>query len=71
MELQGETATQQTPALRYAVTPGYIETMHIPLLRGRLLNDHDIAGTPPAVLINQSLADFKFPRPGPSAISCA
>ncbi len=65
MELQGETAAQQTPALRYAVTPGYIETMHIPLLRGRLLNDHDIAGAPPAVLINQALADLKFPHQDP------
>jgi len=65
MELQGETAAQQTPALRYAVTPGYIETMHIPLLRGRLLNDHDIAGAPPAVLIDQALADLKFPHQDP------
>jgi len=65
MELQGETAVQQTPALRYAVTAGYIETMHIPLVRGRLLNNHDIAGAPPAVLIDQSLADLKFPRQDP------
>ena len=65
MELQGESAAQQTPALRYAITPGYIETMHIPLVRGRLLNDHDIAGAPPAVLINQSLADLKFPHQNP------
>jgi len=65
MELQGESAVQQTPALRYAVTPGYIETMHIPLVRGRLLNDHDIAGASPAVLIDQSLADLKFPHQDP------
>ena len=32
------------------------------LVRGRLLNGHDIAGAPPAVLINQSLANLKFPH---------
>jgi len=47
-------------AFRYAVTPGYIETMHIPLLRGRLLNDRDTAGAQVAVLITASLADRKF-----------
>jgi hypothetical protein len=65
VELQGESAAQQTPALRYAVTPGYIETMRIPLLRGRLINERDIAGAPPAVLISQALADFKFPHQNP------
>ena len=50
----------QDPALRYAVTPGYLETMHIPLRRGRLLNEHDTAGAPGAVLINESFADRKF-----------
>jgi len=50
----------QDPALRYAVTPGYLETMHISLRRGRLLNEHDTAGAPGAVLINESFADRKF-----------
>jgi putative ABC transport system permease protein len=45
---------------RYAVTPGYLETMGIPLHLGRLLNEHDIAGAPPAVLISESLAKRKF-----------
>jgi putative ABC transport system permease protein len=47
-------------AYRYAVRPGYVETMRIPLRRGRLLNDHDIAGAPVAVLMSQSFADRKF-----------
>jgi len=45
---------------RYAVTPGYLEAMGIPLQRGRLLNEHDIAGAPPAVLISESLAKRRF-----------
>lgn len=52
-------------AFRYAVTPGYIETMHIPLRRGRLLNGHDTTGAPAAVLINETLAKLKFPHQDP------
>jgi putative ABC transport system permease protein len=48
-------------ALRYAVSPGYLETMNIPLKRGRLLDTHDIAGAPVAVVINESMAKRKFP----------
>jgi putative ABC transport system permease protein len=47
-------------AFRYAVSPGYLETMRIPLRRGRMLNEHDTAGAPVAVLITQSLANRIF-----------
>ncbi len=47
-------------ALRYVVTPGYIETMHIPLRSGRLLNDRDTTGAPVTVLINESMARRRF-----------
>ena len=47
-------------ALRYTVSPGYLETMGIPLRRGRLLNALDTAGAPPSVLISESLAKSKF-----------
>jgi predicted permease len=47
-------------AFRYAVSPGYLETMHIPLRRGRMLNDNDTAGARVAVLITQSFAIRKF-----------
>ena len=50
---------------RYAVTPGYIETMGIELRRGRLLDAHDIAGAPPVVLISESLAKRQFPGQDP------
>ena len=50
---------------RYAVTPGYCETMGIPLRRGRLLDEHDTTGMPVAVLISESLAKRKFPGRDP------
>jgi putative ABC transport system permease protein len=53
------------PAFRYAVSPGYFETMGIPLRRGRLLDARDAAGGPPAVLISESLAKRKFPDQDP------
>jgi putative ABC transport system permease protein len=51
--------------LRYAVSPGYFETMAIPLRRGRLLNAHDVADAPLVVLISESLAKSKFPDQDP------
>jgi putative ABC transport system permease protein len=51
--------------LRYAVSPAYFEAMHIPLRRGRLLNEHDVAGAPGAILISESFAKRKFPGQDP------
>jgi len=45
---------------RYAVSPGYLETMHIPLRRGRLLDERDGAGAPLVALISESLAKGRF-----------
>jgi len=47
-------------AFRYAVSPGYLEAMAIPLRRGRLLNAHDTANAPAVVVISESLARSKF-----------
>jgi putative ABC transport system permease protein len=52
-------------AFRYAVSPGYLETMAIPLRSGRVLNAHDGAGAAPNVLISESLAKSKFPGQDP------
>jgi putative ABC transport system permease protein len=63
-----ESGSKDSPNIdtfRYAVSPGYFETMGIPLRQGRLLDVHDIAGAPVAVLINESFAKRKFPGDNP------
>jgi len=52
-------------AFRYAVSPGYFETIGIPLRSGRLLDARDAAGAPLALLISESLAKRKFPNQDP------
>jgi putative ABC transport system permease protein len=52
-------------AFRYAVSPGYFDTMKIPLRSGRLLNERDRTGTPAPVVINESFARRRFPGQDP------
>ena len=60
IEFEGQRNPGGGSAFRYAVTPGYLEAMRIPLLHGRLLNERDKAGAPAAVLINEALARRVF-----------
>jgi len=51
-----------TSALRYAVSPGYFETMRIPLRRGRPLDAREEnPRAPVSVLLSESLAKRRFP----------
>jgi putative ABC transport system permease protein len=50
---------------RYAVSPGYLEAMHIPLKSGRLLTDEDGDNAPLVALITESLAKRRFPGTDP------
>ncbi|HEX6496643.1 MAG TPA: ABC transporter permease [Acidobacteriaceae bacterium] len=50
---------------RYAVSTGYCETMGIPLIAGRLLDERDTAGAPQAALISASLARRHFGNRNP------
>lgn len=43
------------------VTPDFISTLGIPLLRGRSLQDSDRAGQPPVALVNQAFVDTYLP----------
>src|SRR2546430_769144 len=47
------------------ISPGYLSTIGIPLLRGRDLNDADIVGRPPVVLISESVAKRFWPNDNP------
>jgi predicted permease len=42
------------------VTPGYFETLRLPVRRGRSLNERDAAGAAPAVVVNESFARRYF-----------
>jgi predicted permease len=53
-------------AARYLmVTPGLIETLRIPLLRGRSINNEDIAGRPLVAVISQAAAQRYWPNEDP------
>jgi hypothetical protein len=44
------------------ITPGYFETMHVPLMRGRFFNQDDGPDAPPVVIINQTMARTFWPN---------
>jgi putative ABC transport system permease protein len=48
-------------SFRYAVSPGYLETMRIPLVKGRTLDGRDRAGAPRVALISESMARRRLP----------
>jgi len=47
------------------ISPGYLQSMRIPLLRGRNLNDADVAGRPAVVLVSESVAKRFWPNENP------
>jgi putative ABC transport system permease protein len=59
------TSRTASEVIRYAVTPGYFETMGIPRVQGRLLEKTDRLGTPLAVVLNESFARRMFPGKSP------
>lgn len=62
----GRPASAIRPAAQYAVVlPGYIETMKIPLLQGRLLNEHDNASSPWVALVDDSFVEKYLPEQNP------
>lgn len=55
----------QGAALRYAVTPGYFEAMHIPTRAGRVFDASDRAGAPEVVILSESFARREFGNSNP------
>lgn len=47
------------------VTPGYFETMRLPLIRGRYISDSDNAGAPGVVIVNERAARQYWPSQDP------
>ena len=43
-----------------AVTPGYFDTIGLPLLRGRDFDENDRVGSPPVIIVNRTLASRLF-----------
>jgi putative ABC transport system permease protein len=59
-----ETGTE--PEIYYrGISPGYLDTMGIPLLRGRRFTEQDREGSPSVGIINQALARELFPDEDP------
>jgi predicted permease len=50
---------------RFGVSPGYLETMGIRLMRGRTLDERDRGNAPFTALLSQSFARRKFPSGDP------
>ncbi len=49
-------AEERPQAAHYVVGPHYLETLEIPLLRGRAFTDSDDASAPPVALVNEAFA---------------
>ena len=47
------------------VSPGYFEAFKIPVVRGRSFTERDVAGSPPAVVINEAMARRFWPKSDP------
>jgi macrolide transport system ATP-binding/permease protein len=64
----GHEPSRQRPwtAVHYSVvTPGYFETLGIPVLRGRGFGDEDKPGAPAVALVNETMARRLWPNGGP------
>ena len=47
------------------VSPGYFDLLHIPLRKGRVIDQHDVASAPWVAVINEAMAKKYFPDEDP------
>jgi predicted permease len=57
--------TMRHLALGRSITPGYLETLGVPLVRGRLFDERDRAGAPGTVIVNEKFATAHWPNQDP------
>jgi predicted permease len=63
---RGESDSDNAPSAGMRIiTPGYLETMNIPLRAGRAFNDADTDASPEVVLINEEAARRYWPNQNP------
>ncbi len=59
--IQGKPAAnpsgREDPVSLLTVSPGYFETLRVPVVEGRTIRDTDRRGAPPVVVVNEALAD--------------
>lgn len=61
-----DTAPPNAPLARlFTPMPGYLQTMKIPLVRGRFFTDQDTVGKEPVVVIDEVFANKVFPKENP------
>ncbi|HEX2095285.1 MAG TPA: ABC transporter permease [Longimicrobiaceae bacterium] len=65
IEGREDEAAEQAEIPTRAVSPGYFETVGVPLLRGRALSGRDHVDAPAVVVINQEAARRYFPGENP------
>jgi putative ABC transport system permease protein len=64
-EIVGRRLRDEPSARFHVATPGYFETLGIPLIAGRHVDARDRAGSPLVIVINQALALKYFPGENP------
>jgi predicted permease len=65
IQIEGYVQPPNEPELladQRAATPDYFKAMEIPLIAGRMFDDHDTADSPPVVLIDEKMAKRFWPR---------
>jgi putative ABC transport system permease protein len=59
-------ALERNPTVVFeAATPSYFRTMRIPVLKGRVFDEHDVDGSPGAIVLSQSMAERIWPGQDP------